>query len=68
MATIYVGGKPITRLGKRQFDLLSFLLTYPGWHELPTKHKDFKVVDRLVERRLITVNQTNQMKFEDRRG
>lgn len=66
MATIYAGGKPITGLNLKQFDLLSFALRYPGYHDIGV---NTATVLQLERKSLVKVNKARtQYKFEDTRG
>ena len=66
MVTIYAGGKPIKGLGKNQFHLLSFALEHQGWHSVVKKNE--KLVNSLVKKGLLEVNDTEQFRFNDTRG
>lgn len=63
MNTIYAGSKPIRRLGKHQFEMLSFFLEHYGWHSVATDPKTRRVVRSLVKRGLLIQNEFEQYHF-----
>lgn len=66
MTRIFAGGKPIKGLGEHQSNLLEFALIFPGWHSIGKKNKS--LVESLVKRKLLEVNEHEQFRFKDTRG
>lgn len=65
MTKIFAGRRPITKLGKHQSNLLEFALKFPTWHSIVKKNKP--IVESLVKRKLLEVNEYDQFRFKDSR-
>jgi len=52
----------IKGLGKNQSRIIHFLKKYPGWHSFSTDDITVKVINSLIKRGLLIVNEFNQFK------